>query len=494
MSEAARCGREQIETGYTLKQITDAGVRVFFYLEDRERTLGTAMDKVMMSLSTFAAEMEREKARQRTRDALARKARAGAVTGTVPFGYRPTRTGDGRSHRVIADDEAAVVRRIFTMAAAGIGYYKIATALNAEGAPAPRRSGSWSRGGVREVLARQEYLGRVIWGRKQNAVRRGRSATRPRPEGEWICTEMPELAVVEAALWQAARARLGASRAVYGERPSRPPVNGIDSRYLLTGFMECGACGGGMFAHNARNYVCRAYHTRGRVACKNGRFIHMGDADAAVLGAVERDVLRVEVLETALSKAWDALQAPADAGDRTATLRAELAQLDGEVARLAGAIATGGALPALLAALQDRERRRGQVRRAIAEAERRPATPRDAAGLARALDTMRGALADWQRTLRQEPPAARQALRALLAGRLAFTPEERDGGRIYTFEGPGTVAPIIAGVLPMPGGTPGRGAPRTPGSGSHGPAPAAPAGAPAGRSASTAASTWTTTW
>jgi len=45
MSEESRLGREQIETAYALKQITDAGVRVFFYLEDRERTLDSAMDK-----------------------------------------------------------------------------------------------------------------------------------------------------------------------------------------------------------------------------------------------------------------------------------------------------------------------------------------------------------------------------------------------------------------------------------------------------------------
>src|SRR2546427_4740218 len=37
MSEESRLGRESIETGWTLKKITDAGVRVFYYLEDRER-------------------------------------------------------------------------------------------------------------------------------------------------------------------------------------------------------------------------------------------------------------------------------------------------------------------------------------------------------------------------------------------------------------------------------------------------------------------------
>ena len=81
MSEESRLGREQIETSYVLKQLTDAGVRVFLYLDDRERTLESAMDKVMLSLANFASEMEREKARQRTYDAMLRKAKALQVTG-----------------------------------------------------------------------------------------------------------------------------------------------------------------------------------------------------------------------------------------------------------------------------------------------------------------------------------------------------------------------------------------------------------------------------
>ena len=81
MSEESRLGREQIETAYALKQIMDAGTRVFFYLEDRERTLDSALDKVMLSLTNFSAEMEREKASQRTYDAMLRKAKALHVTG-----------------------------------------------------------------------------------------------------------------------------------------------------------------------------------------------------------------------------------------------------------------------------------------------------------------------------------------------------------------------------------------------------------------------------
>jgi DNA invertase Pin-like site-specific DNA recombinase len=60
---------------------------VFFYLSDSERTLETPMDKVMLSLAAFADELEREKARQRTTDALMQRARIGHVTGGIVFGY-----------------------------------------------------------------------------------------------------------------------------------------------------------------------------------------------------------------------------------------------------------------------------------------------------------------------------------------------------------------------------------------------------------------------
>src|SRR4051794_36467875 len=39
MSEESRLGRESIEVGYAIKQLVSAGVRVFFYMDDRERTL-----------------------------------------------------------------------------------------------------------------------------------------------------------------------------------------------------------------------------------------------------------------------------------------------------------------------------------------------------------------------------------------------------------------------------------------------------------------------
>lgn len=121
MSEQSRLGREAIETAYALKQIITAGVRVFFYLEDRERTLDSPIEKVMLAIQTMADEMEREKARQRIVDTMSRKARAGHVTGGQCFGYDNVRI-DGHVEYRINDEQAAIVRRIFELAASGCGH------------------------------------------------------------------------------------------------------------------------------------------------------------------------------------------------------------------------------------------------------------------------------------------------------------------------------------------------------------------------------------
>jgi len=111
MAEESQLGREQIEVAYALKQLTQAGVRVWLYLEDRERTLDSPTDKLLMSVTAFADELEREKARQRTYDALARKARAGQVTGGVVSGYRNREVvGGGGRHQYVEREIAPEAR------------------------------------------------------------------------------------------------------------------------------------------------------------------------------------------------------------------------------------------------------------------------------------------------------------------------------------------------------------------------------------------------
>lgn len=108
MSEESRLGHEAIETAYALKQLVTAGVRVFFYLEDRERTLDSPTDKIMLSLTAFADALERERhARARAMPWSARRTPATSraagvsVTGTSRSSARTgnARTSSARSSR-----------------------------------------------------------------------------------------------------------------------------------------------------------------------------------------------------------------------------------------------------------------------------------------------------------------------------------------------------------------------------------------------------------
>ena len=123
-------------------------------------------DKLLLSVTAFADEMEREKARQRTTDAMARKARAGHVTGGRVFGYdnvevmgEPDAQGRRRRRHVerrINETEADVVRRIFDLSGSGLGMTCIAKCLNADATPAPRpqqgRPLGWVASSVRQIL------------------------------------------------------------------------------------------------------------------------------------------------------------------------------------------------------------------------------------------------------------------------------------------------------------------------------------------------------
>ena len=109
--------------------------------------------KNMLSLTTFADELERDKARQRTYDAMLRKAKAGHVTGGACFGYRNVEIRGAygtRSHvmREIEPTEANVIRRIFELSAAGYGVRQSPSYLTPRGHRRQGAAGRSRRGAV----------------------------------------------------------------------------------------------------------------------------------------------------------------------------------------------------------------------------------------------------------------------------------------------------------------------------------------------------------
>lgn len=467
MSEESRLGRESIEVSYAMKTLVQAGVKVWLYLENRERTLDSPIDKVMLSLATFADELERERGRQRTYDAMSRKAQAGHVTGGRTFGYDncPVVDASGkRSHveRRINAAEADVIRQIFHLSAAGVGQNKIAKQLNAEGAISPRaqrgRPTAWAPSSVHEVLFRELYRGVIQWNKSRKRDQWGQRAQAARPEHEWLTIAAPALRIVSDADWRAAhrqiaRARVEYDRVTHGQRR---PLRDRDSKYLLPGFARCASCGGGLHVRSRSNgngraffYACTSHYQRGPEVCAHLDLWPMTEIDQELLATISGDLtpaLAQEYLEAARQQ-YEAASRPG----YHAKLQRDLAGLEREQARLTEALATGRErVPALVARLQSADARRRDLEAALmgSQARGRPAW-RDLE------QRITRRLADWQTRLAGHLADVRQAFRELLAAPIVFEPCVVRGRRGIRFRGQLGLAAVFGGELlgALPGGS-----------------------------------------
>jgi site-specific DNA recombinase len=468
VSDLDRLGREQLETGWMLKKLSVAGVKVFTYLNDSEVLLDSPVATFIMQAQAFGATLERDKARQRTHDALQRRARSRHVTGGRVFGYDNVDVPgpDGtRSHvqRRINGEQAAVIRRIFELCARGRGTRRIAKTLNDDHAPAPRaqqgRPKAWAPSTVREVLHRELYRGRIVWNTTRKRDQWGQVRPSRRPVEEWITTEAPELRIVPDALWEAAHDRLNRTRDVYlratnGRLWGRPET-GLESKYLLTGLARCGQCGGTMTVRSRGNgargnrrqrslfYACSSFHHRGKAVCANNLEMRLADADNAVLGALERELLDPDILQEAMRRAIAKVgDSDVDPSRRQASLTTALEQVTAELDRLTAAVAAGADLPTLVTGIRERERRKDALLRELAELNRprvRPLPP------AKQQQLLESKLSEWRELLRANAPKARQMLRKLIDGRIVFNPET--SLRRYRFVANGTMSQLLSGLV-----------------------------------------------
>jgi site-specific DNA recombinase len=467
MMDSSRLGREMFATGYALLEIVNAGVRVFFYSEDKEATLDSPIEKMMISVTTFGDEWQRERARVQTRDAHMRIARAGRVTGGACFGYRneEVRGPEGRRayvERRIVEGEAAVVRRIFQMCADGIGFTTIGKTLNAEGAPCPRsqqgRPKGWSPSSIREVLHRPVYRGEMVWNRTETRKVRGKWRQMPQPEDAWLRVSTPQLRIISDEEWSEAHTRLEEVRRRYlryqnGQVIGRPPAHS-STRYLLSGLLTCGTCGASLEARTRSHgrkrvafYGCSAHFRKGNTICQNNVEMPMKDAEEAILSTIERQMLDPAIVQDILTAAIDDLQAEARSdSNRSAPLEQELSRINGELVRLTEALASGGELTSVLGAIRTREARRNELERAIASTSRAPVGRLPDLRAARAELEQR--IGEWRTLLRQHLEQAQQLLRRLIDGRLVLTVEEDSDGRYYRFRGLGSWWRLLAGLGP----------------------------------------------
>ncbi|MFO1344698.1 MAG: recombinase family protein [Rhodocyclaceae bacterium] len=122
-----------------------------------------------------------------------------------------------KGERSINEQEAEIVRRIFEDYTKGISPKAIANALNKEGVRAPT-GGTWGAStiyGNRErgtgILNNELYIGKLIWNRLRYVKDpdTGRRISRPNPDSAVIRQDVPELRIIDQALWDRVKAMQG---------------------------------------------------------------------------------------------------------------------------------------------------------------------------------------------------------------------------------------------------------------------------------------------
>ena len=470
MSEESRLGREAIEASYAFKQIIDSGVRVFFYLTDQERKLDNALDKVMLSLTNFASEMEREKASQRTHDAMLRKAKALHVTGNKVFGYDNVSvySGDTNSDgtqrrqyvvRKINTTQAKVVIRLFQMFAAGFGLARIAKAFNEDRIPPPHGGNlGWCPTAIRDMLKRDLYRGVVVWNKTQTIQRGGTRKQRMRPESQWIRVDAPELRIVPQDLWEQVEARRKRSYQLYlrgegGRLLSRPTNEDGRASYLLSSIAKCATCGGSIVAVKNKTkrryeravYRCSYNHKRGRVICSNDVQIRHDILDSTILHAMS-EALDERVLEASVTTALERIRKERETlPDERARLKRELSLIQTRLYHLVELIANGSGSESVVDSLHQEEARKKTVVQELAWMDQGAQVLNlDAKRLTKDL---RSRLEDIPALLARHVPLARQLLRKLLDGYILCEPSVNEFGKKgYRFTGTGTFDRVLTGL------------------------------------------------
>lgn len=216
-------------TPEALEQIEAWGKEGKMFLSAAER-IDTTTPHGMFALGVLLLVLKMELARHSetwgnsTRNAIER-----GVAIRVPYGY--TRGPQGR----LTPDEpaASVVRKIFSLRAAGHGVAAIARTLDADGIRPPNTT-HWTRQTVRAMLRVRTYLGEAKY-------------------GEHVTIDAHP-ALIDAVTWKAAQTERAASWT-------------SSDRHLLTGLVRCAGCGyimGAGDGRGGRRYSCGRVTAAGR--------------------------------------------------------------------------------------------------------------------------------------------------------------------------------------------------------------------------------------
>lgn len=242
----SRFGRNAADILNSLELIQSFGVELICVEEgiDSSQTSG----KLLISVLSAVAEIERENILEQTMNGRREKARQGKWNGgPPPYGYSIC---DGALQ--IDEEEAKIIKTIYEMfASTKIGYTGIAKYLNLQGiTKKPRKEGdakTFSGHFIQIVLDNPVYCGKIAYGRrKMERIKGKKNEYHIVRQSDFLLNEGVHEGIVSEELWEKVREK----RIATGNKMASKI--GKDRAYLLTGILKCPKCGSPMYANRIR--------------------------------------------------------------------------------------------------------------------------------------------------------------------------------------------------------------------------------------------------
>lgn len=243
----SRFGRNAADVLSTLQIMQDFGVNLICVEDgiDSSKDAG----KLMISVLSAVAEIERENIRVQTMEGRIQKAREGKWNGGfAPYGYTLE-----KGALYINEEEAQAIRIIFDkyvntdMGATGLARYLANQGIG----KVQRQNGSnplFDAALIRRILKNPVYCGKIAYGRRKTEKVLGtRNEYRLVEQDDYLLVDGLHEAIVSEELWHDAQVKLLAQAKKY-ERVNK----GKDSKvHLLTGLLKCPVCGAGMYGNKS---------------------------------------------------------------------------------------------------------------------------------------------------------------------------------------------------------------------------------------------------
>ena len=246
----SRFGRNAADVLSTLQVMQDLGVNLICVEDgiDSSKDAG----KLMISVLSAVAEIERENIRVQTMEGRIQKAREGRWNGGfAPYGYRLV---DGKL--VINEEEAEAIRIIFEQyTTTDTGANGIAKYLENHGIRKIQRQNGknplFDAHLIRLILRNPVYCGKIAYGRRRTEKVHGtRNDYRLVEQENYLLVDGIHEGLVSEEVWQTAQVKLLAQAKKY-EHVNRSQN---ERTHLLTGIVKCPACGAGMYANKSIKY------------------------------------------------------------------------------------------------------------------------------------------------------------------------------------------------------------------------------------------------